>query len=78
VVEVEAAGGAEAKEVEGAGGRFTAKVEVKAEAGRGAEVEEILEGPGAGLKGAEETLEEAGAGLEGAEGILEEIEVGLR
>jgi hypothetical protein len=71
-VEVEAAEGAEAKEVEGAGGRFTAKVEVKVEA------EETLEGAGAGLKGAEETLEGARAGLEGAEGILEEIEVGLR
>jgi hypothetical protein len=43
---VEAAEGAEAKEVGGAGGRFTAKVEVKAEA----EVEGILEEVGVGLR----------------------------
>ena len=69
---MEAAEGAEAKEVKGAGGRFTAKVEVKVEA------EEILDGAGAGLRGARGTLEGAGASLEGAEGILEEAEVGLR
>ncbi len=70
-VEVEAAGGAEAKGPEGTlkgvegagGGRFTAKVERKEEAERGAEAEGILEGAGAGLKGAEETLEEEGVGL---------------
>ena len=42
---MEAAEGAEAKEVEGAEGRFTAKVEVKAEA----EVEGILEEVKVGL-----------------------------
>ena len=42
---MEAAEGAEAKEVEGAEERFTAKVEVKAEA----EVEGILEEVGVGL-----------------------------
>jgi hypothetical protein len=84
-VDVEAAEGVEAKGPEGtlkgaeeAGGRFIAKVEIKAEAERGAGVEETLEGAGAGLEGAEETLEEEGVGLEEAEGILEEEGVGLR
>ena len=83
---MEAAEGVEAKGPEGTlkgaegagGGRFTAKVEIKAEAGRGAGVEETLEGAEAGLEGAEGTLEEEGVGLEGAEGILEEEGVGLR
>jgi hypothetical protein len=56
-MKVEAAEGAEAKEVEGAGGRFTAKVEVKVEA------EETLEGARAGLEGAEGILEEIEVGL---------------
>jgi hypothetical protein len=43
---VEPAEGAEAKEVGGAGGTFTAKIEVKAEAG----VEGILEEVGVGLR----------------------------